>query len=274
MKTPLLFSVLAISLQTSFAQLPYLQTFDGPTAPALPSGVWVSSATDFIMDNGKPSKGYTGASGGYALRINPANNGIYSVVLGPISTLGFQSIMANYGQYQSTQFTTINYSDFSFSWSSDSTTWNDLLRGVDDTKATNAWMLASNGLFFSLPVGADNQAKLYFKWTANYTGLSGSYRIDDFAVTGNGIVAGIEQNDEMAASELTAFYDATSSQLLFARPLSNTAELLVTSSAGETVKTLVLPSSTQSIPMDLGAGLYIVSVKNGSELVKKKILVQ
>ncbi len=141
---------------------------DFGTATDFPTG-WTADPNWSIATTG--SSDYPGASGGSQARTSSAaGNLIYQSV----NTENFENISVAWGARRtSTQAPVV------FEWSIDGTTWNPVT--FTDVAADSDWALVNNGNLIQLPTGAEHQQNLSFRWSVS---SGGTYRIDDFLVTG------------------------------------------------------------------------------------------
>jgi hypothetical protein len=166
----------------------YTQTFNDVGAPDLPAG-WSASSDQIFTNASTPSSGYSGASGGNNLlsrNCNP-NGEERSFQVDGISSSGFGGLTVSFGHRRTNAFTP----PVTLEWSSDGASWN--IIAYSSSSASPSWALFTSA---TLPVGAENQSTLSFRWTytTSFSGsepcdnFAGNYRIDDFKVTASTVL--------------------------------------------------------------------------------------
>jgi hypothetical protein len=183
----------------------YSTNFSTGTPDAFPSG-WSrstpgSASPEFLWTNDNPddfcqllvpgsifnSNGYSGASGGFALLAccGEMVETTASVTLsGQVNTQGYENIRVHFGYSYYEVFSSTPA--FAMQWSSDGVSWNNINIGAPaDNLGT--WTLKQ----LTLPVGAENQSNLRFRFTYDIGVGEGSVEwmraIDDFKVIGDTI---------------------------------------------------------------------------------------
>ena len=147
------------------------------------SGGWKPAATN-------PSTGYTNASGINNLDISNATGtvGDFSVTSKEIVTTNLKNISVTFAARNSSNFSSTGSSITGFAYSvNGGSTWTDL--SYSQNPGDSNWYLVNNSVPITLSSDADNKASVMFRWSAHLeSAASGSYRIDDFQVTGTQIL--------------------------------------------------------------------------------------
>jgi len=155
-------------------------TANNVAASTLPG--WTTSgsqATNLNLSTASVSSGYTlpiMSSGGANLAEGVSSNTVGTAVAtlaGQVNTVGYTSIEVAFGNRA-----TMNYSGVvTLEWSSNGTLWNT----ISIIPNTIGW--GATG-WLSLPLGAQNQSNLRFRFSFVRSDTSGNFRIDDFVVRG------------------------------------------------------------------------------------------
>ncbi|MFT3845566.1 MAG: T9SS type A sorting domain-containing protein [Lacibacter sp.] len=109
-----------------------------------------------------------------------AGTGI-ATLSGQVNTIGYSGIKVLFGARKTAAYTGV----LLFEWSSDGIVWNGI--GFTDVLNDANWHIINNGVWLDLPIGAENQSDLRFRFSYTRTNGSGNYRIDDFVVQGTSL---------------------------------------------------------------------------------------
>jgi len=269
----------------------YYQNFD--SSSALPSG-WVSTYNDTVVTQlnetngwyvdttgGNGSTGYPGASDSNNIVIKdifPA--GTYELITNNINTSLDSNIQAIWGTRVSNKFFSNGGAIQGFYYSNNNgTTW-DSLPYTEGVANSSAWFLDNDSMPISLPASANFQATLKFKWVAVITsGSSGTYRIDDFTVTGivdsarlDTVHAGITTIDQAKPSAYVYVAGNSNINIVAKNIADEKYTVEVIDVLGETMERQVMASSVLSINCsNFAAGVYLVRVSNGSSSIVTKV---
>jgi hypothetical protein len=102
-----------------------------------------------------------------------------TTLAGQVNTTGYSSIELAFGYRASSSSYTATVT---LDWSSDGSTWNNISLGT--LTRDGVWRAINGSSWLPLPVGAENQSNLRFRFTFVRANTSGNFRIDDFTVRG------------------------------------------------------------------------------------------
>lgn len=272
-----------LSTKNVKAQTPvviYDQNFD--SSALLPTG-WVTSFNDTIIPDtstggwiidttlSDSSFGYPGASGLNNVAVkNSFANGTYQLISSSISTMEDTNISVRWGVRNSNKFF-LDGGSISFWYSPDNgATW-DSIAYLEAAANSDVWSVDTPPV---LPVAANRNAGIKFKWIATVTssGASGSYRIDDFIVSG--ISTGVATAVTSVANPEAHVYMSNSTLEVIANETTNNQYTIeVYNILGETMKTGFMTSSPYSMDLsELPGGVYLVKVSDGDNNQVTKVV--
>lgn len=167
----------------------YSQNFDSVHV-GLPTG-WTRSSSNmynggWYIDtlNTNSSTGYTSFSGLQNIVVKHImGTGVYTLTSPAVNTSNYDSISVLWGVRSTTSFPDTATS-IKFYWSADTTAgWNQI--SFIETSSTSAWYLENDSIRLTVPNTGWNMPSVYFRWVADVdTAASGTWRFDDFNVTG------------------------------------------------------------------------------------------
>ncbi len=164
-----------------------LYSTDFGSGTSLPAGWVVTGAQSTNIENStaSASSGYLfpiSSSGGSNLNDGAAGTiaGTATItVTGQVNTVGYSSIQVLYAARKTATY----IGNIVFEWSSDGLTWNNI--AYTDVAGNTTWSIINGGAWLTLPIGAENQPNLQFRFIITRTSsLPSNYRIDDFTVQG------------------------------------------------------------------------------------------
>lgn len=177
----LIFGVVEVNAQV------VLYSMDFGTGTSLPPG-WIVTgpqSANIESSTASVSSGYSfpiSSSGGSNLNDGAAGTiaGTATItVSGQVNTTGYSGIQVLYAARRTDTYV----GTITFEWSSDGVTWNNI--AYTDVAGNSIWSIINGGAWLTLPVGAENQPDLRFRFIITRTSsLPGNYRIDDFTVQG------------------------------------------------------------------------------------------
>ena len=219
------------------------------------------------------STGYTGASGSWALVVkNLYPTGVYTLISKPISTIGYNNVTVIWGSRNSTNFPSTGSSIQSVSWSTDGTNWTNIAYTPNTNNST--WALENAGVPISLPAAAFHASSLQIKWVANIVnGANGTYRIDDFNVSGH--LDGTSVNEIFKNENFCLFNYG--GKLNVVNTASHLLYINIYNMTGDVIKSVVSSDPTITISVaNLPSALYISEVddKVANERKTLKFFVQ
>lgn len=262
----------------------YYQDFD--SSYALPTGwssvassnatgnLWsIDSTNSSYAPNG--TDGYTGASGLNNVVVqNVWNTGtapntqLYTLYTCNISTQNFDNVNVIWAARNTKHFED-DGSAISFWMSTNNgASWDSIV--YFENSPDSYWFEDNNASPISIP-SASHQDNLMFKWIAyvNVT-ASGTYRIDDFTVTGTSSPSGIQETTNKPSALVYVVNNSTIN--VVAKDVVDqklTVELF--DMLGQSIRKAPMTSSALGINVsDLASGVYLVKVSNGatSEVTK------
>ncbi|MDB5283042.1 MAG: Por secretion system C-terminal sorting protein [Bacteroidota bacterium] len=197
-----------------------------------------------------------------------------SLITSSISTIGYANITVNWGARNTTHFSDSGSYIQGFYWSADhGTTWN----GISYTENANnsTWSLDNGGNSISLPAGASNQSSLQFLWMASIaTSSSGTYRIDDFDVTGTvatdvPVVAGSERFADIYFINSKVIYIAMH------RAFNEAVTMELYDISGKLLDRQMMNSPNLTIDaLAFSKGMYFVKLSTASQQMVSRIVVK
>lgn len=178
--------LLFLSFRLSAQAILYKTDFGSTaTAGGTIAGGWTASgtaATNLSLSLAAGSSGYTTpvAASGAA---NLADAGIsigtsIATLAGAVNTIGYSAIQVMFAVRGTTTYT----GTFTLDWSVDGTNWSNLF--FPPPLLDGSWHLIQS-TWISVPVFAENQADLQFRFQFDRVSGVGNFRIDDFTVMGN-----------------------------------------------------------------------------------------
>lgn len=267
--TALAIGCLAGSLAMHSQTTLYLENFDA-SATSLPTG-WATTTGGWEVSASNSSTVVAGASGVNSVKIDNSNaaTGTYSLTTSPVSTTGYTNIGISWLARLTTNFPPSTINPYLYYSTNNGTTWT----GVSYTEMSSAstWTLNSG---ITLPAAANNQASVIFQLVANIThATSGTYRIDDFKVTGTATTTGIEESNA-SAPKIYAYNKVAYIQLDAAANAEGSEMIIYSAEGKELVRKQLSQASTQFDMSAFAAGIYFVKIQSaGNALVTQKIMV-
>lgn len=139
--------------------------------------------TDSSANNS--SSGYTGASGEYHMLIrNTDATGIYILTSPAFSTIGYDTVSFLWAARSSNNFNASGSTIQKVEWSFDGSNWDSLT--FNDNASNGNWDWENHGNRMTLPPSAIHLPTVYIRWVMSIVhDPQGTYRIDDFNVTGH-----------------------------------------------------------------------------------------
>ncbi len=261
----LLLATIKITAQTPV----YNQNFDASITD-LPAG-WNATPNGWVVDTSNSSlEQYTGASGNSNIVVkNSSPTGTYELVTGNISTLNFKDIKVLWAARLTKNFTSPGSSVTGFYMTTnDGSSWDNISYTENPTGSSSPWLVDNNGTAITLPASANNKAAVKFKWIVDIVNNSqGTYRIDDFNVTGTPVSTGISTIEGQNLAKVFT----SNSNIQIIETGEEALQVEVFNILGESVKTAIITSPTFSIPASgLLNGIYLVrvSTRTASSLTK------
>lgn len=247
----------------------YLENFDA-SATNFPTG-WATTTGGWEVSSSNTSSVVSGASGVNSVKIDNADaaTGTYSLTTGSLSTVGYTNISVSWLARLTTNFPPSTIDPFLYYSTDNGTTWT----GVAYTEMSSAstWTLNSG---ITLPAAANNQASVMFQLVANIThATSGTYRIDDFKVTGTATTTGIDESGK-SGPKIYTFNKVAYIQLGAAANEEGSEMIIYNAEGKELVRKSLSQASTQFDMSAFAAGIYFVNIQSADKaLFSKKVLV-
>ncbi len=198
----------------------------------------------------------------------------YTLGGGAVSTVGHKDIKVIWACRKTASDST----DVSLEWSADSVTWNALTFLPDTATHPARWVLANEGVPIALPVAAEGQPNLRFRFTFNRTGSAanaGNYRVDDFKVTGTPFATGISPVNE-SLNILGVSPNPASDLVYLNHPVaSSKANINVYNSNGNLLLTVKPSAGSKQTSINIGSyhtGVYVVKYTDGKQNVSARIV--
>jgi hypothetical protein len=268
----------------------YYQSFDS-SITNLPID-WTATPNGWVMDTSNSSAGqYTGASGGSNVVIkNDAATGVYELVSSSISTVNYKDINATWAARLTKNFTTPGSYVQGFYMTVDSgATWDSIPYTENPTGNSSPWLVDNNASPISLPSTADHKAAVQFKWVVDIVNNSqGTYRIDDFAVSGTyDSIPAVDtipvdtvptSINNIPSKEAKVLVYTTNGQVinvvLSDMPTEGDNTVEVYSVLGDLIdRTNITPGTTMINAGNLSAGVYLVRVNNRIQISTTKVVI-
>lgn len=259
-----LYSLLATAMLavTTFGQTTLLSESFGTTA-TLPTGWLSTNTTNGWKSNGSSASTnkYPGASGGMnVVFVGQGPNGItHTLTYSNLSTVGYTNISIIWGGIGAATFD----KDIVFQWSTDGTTWNDVIYTYN--KKATAWALVNSGVPIQLPAGAENTATLSLRWSSVTSNL-GNYRIDDIKVTG---ASGSLATSETVKSKNTFIKNTSVDNEIY---FGIKSDVKIFNVNGQIVKTASVSENGSVNIENLISGIYFVVGNVNGKAVSEKII--
>ena len=253
------------------------QNFDAVIG-ALPTGWSASPATNGWSSDtavANVSSGYSNASGlqNIVIKNTSGVSGTFELTSAPISTLGFHNVSVLWGARNTTHFSDSGSTISAFQYSIDGgNTWSPL------TYVQNAnnsiWSQVNNGVPIALSAAADNRIAVVFKWTASLQGnASGTYRIDDFLVSGT-TVTGVEQVLNDASNTWLFKANVADGQLHIESNKIPSSAIELFDMTGRSVASYSVSHQQEVIGLEsMPAGIYLLAAFYGNERMVKRICI-
>lgn len=256
---------LAMQAQTTI----YLENFDA-SSTNFPTG-WATTTGGWELSTSNTSSVVTGASGVNNIKIdnNNAATGTYSLTTSAVSTIGYSNISVSWLARLTTNFPPSTIDPFLYYSINNGSTWNSV--AYTEMSSASTWTLNSG---ITLPAGASNQASVMFQLVANIThATSGTYRIDDFKVTGTPSATGIDESSK-SEPKIYAFNKVAYIGLDASVNVEGSEAIIYNAEGKELVRKPLSSSSTQIDMSSFAAGIYFVKINTADHaLFSKKILV-
>lgn len=256
---------LAMQAQTTI----YLENFDA-SAANLPAG-WATTTGGWEVSSSNTSSVVTGASGVNSVKIDNADaaTGTYSLTTSSVSTIGYTNIGISWLARLTTNFPPSAINPYLYYSTDNGATWTGV--AYAEMSSASTWTFNSD---ITLPAAANNQASVMFQLVANIThASSGTYRIDDFKVTGTASTTGIDESSK-SGPKIYAYNKVAYVQFDGAANAEGSEMIIYNAEGKELVRKQFSQASIELDMSEFAAGIYFLRIKAaGNALFSKKIMI-
>jgi len=254
----------------------YYQNFDSTFDHPLPPG-WTATSTDsvgwYVDTTGSSSDTLTFGSKNNNLVVkNLYGNAVDTVFTNGISTIGYDSIKVLWSCRNSTHFADSG-STVQFAWTKNGgTTW-DTVAFIQNANSS-AWTWIQDSIWINLPVAASQQLTIKFCWIGRiHNEASGTYRIDDFTVSGISY-AGINEVNDTKPMPIVFMQSNNLLNIRMNNFSTGKVEVKVANIDGSLVYNSMIAPVDQTINLNsLASGVYIVSMIGAEGTFNHKLIV-
>ncbi len=250
----------------------YMENFDSSQFN-LPIG-WTTN--HWIMDTTNNSNNTNASALNNVTIKNDSGSGDWFLMTRDISTIGHGNIKVLWDARLSSHFLDSGSTITSFSWTKDNgVTWNNLSYTENIPMTGSPWIWDNDSIRIPLPVTANNQPAIKFRWLAHIVmNASGTYRIDDFSVTGDTTSAGIEEANNTHFKPIVTMLPNNLLNIKLNDFSVSKIVLVITSVDGMQVFNSLMQQANQRIDLnELSSGVYIISIHASEGIYNQKIVI-